>query len=104
MNCSSTSPGSKDKMTYLIHDILGKSLQYLTPKAVDIVTDYLMSGVCPSIEAKIEANTEVILLKKDSFRLWEQIGGWLFRGAKEPFDTSWTTYLLREAAYDHHNP
>jgi hypothetical protein len=91
-------------MTYLIHDILGKSLQYLTPKAVDIVTDYLMSGVCPSIEAKIEANTEVILLKKDSFRLWEQIGGWLFRGAKEPFDTSWTTYLLREAAYDHHNP
>jgi hypothetical protein len=90
-------------MTPLIHDILVRCLPYLTPKAVEIVTDYLMSGVCPSREAKIEANTEVILLKKGSFRLWEQIGGWLVRGAKDPFDTSWTTYLLRLAAYDHHH-
>ncbi len=85
-------------MTPLTRDLLGRCLPYLTPKAVEIVTDYLMSGVCPSREAMISANLEVLLLKKDSFRLWEQIGGWLVRGAKDPFYTSWTTYLLRLAA------
>lgn len=84
-------------MTPITRDLLPRALPHLTPKAVALVTDFLMTEVLPTLEDLNDADRESHNLMGRQYSLWRPVYHLLFSNTAGTLAENWLRAELADA-------